>query len=151
MKNLFIGIDFSKLTIDVSFFEREHLQKFTHAQFANHRDGFKQMVRWLKKQSSIASSEWMFCGEYTGLYSVNLSEYLSSKGLYLWIDSPLQIKLSMGIQRGKSDKADSEQLALYGYRYQDKARGYVPLSKECKALQILYAHWERLVKVKVSL
>jgi hypothetical protein len=79
MKNLFIGIDFSKLTIDVSFFECENLQKFTHAQFANHSDGFKEIVRWLKKQSSIPAPEWMFCGEYTGLYSVKLSEASASR------------------------------------------------------------------------
>jgi len=151
MKNLFIGIDFSKLKVDVSFFERENLEVFKHAQFVNEQQGFKEMIAWLKKESLIAPSEWLFCGEYTGLYSVNLSEFLSSKGFSVWIDSPLQIKLSMGIQRGKSDKADSGQLALYAYRFEDKAKAYAPLSKQCKSLQMLYAHRERLVKVKVSL
>ncbi len=151
MKNLFIGIDFSKLKFDVSFFERDSMGEFHHAKFDNNRTGFDQMLAWLKKQSKVVSAQWMFCGEHTGLHSMNLSEYLISKGMYVWIDSPLQIKLSMGIQRVKSDKADSEQLALYGYRYQDKAKAYVPMSQACKSLQLLSALRERLIKNKVAL
>jgi len=151
MKNLFIGIDFSKLTIDVSFFEHENLTVLKHRQFNNNSDGFKEMLAWLKKQSTIPSDEWLFCGEHTGLHSLNLSEYLAAKGLFIWLDTPLQIKHSMGIQRRKSDKVDSEQLAVYAYRFRDKAKAYVPKSKECKALQLLYAHRGRLIKVKVGL
>jgi len=151
MKNLFIGIDFSKLTFDVSFFERDNFNKFTHAQFPNNKDGFKELVAWLKKQTRIAPSQWMFCGEHTGLHSMPLSEYLTAKGLYVWIDSPLQIKLSMGIQRRKSDKVDSEQLALYGFRFQDKAQAYVPMSPACRSLQLLSSFRSILIKRKVAL
>ena len=151
MKNLFIGVDFSKLTIDVSFFEPEKFDAFSHCQFFNNKDGFKAMLGWLKKQSAIPPSQWMFCGEHTGLYSLNLSEYLSAKGLFIWIDTPLQIKHSMGIQRSKNDKVDSEQLALYGYRFRDKAKAYVSKRKECKALQLLSAYRERLIKARGAL
>ncbi|MDH6356366.1 IS110 family transposase [Parabacteroides sp. PF5-9] len=151
MKNLFIGIDFSKQTIDVSFVERGRLKEFTHNQFANDKDGFKQMLSWLKQQTQIPRKEWMFCGEHTGLHSLALSEFLTSKGMFIWIDSPLQIKLSMGIQRTKNDKVDSEQLALYAYRFEDKAKAYVPMSKANKSLQLLYAFRGRLIKAKVAL
>ncbi|MDL2281767.1 transposase, partial [Parabacteroides sp. OttesenSCG-928-G06] len=151
MKNLFIGIDFSKLKIDVSFFEREKVKVITHEVFTNNKDGFKQMLCWLKTKSRISSDEWLFCGEHTGLHSHALSEYLAEQGLFIWIDSPLQIKLSMGIQRIKSDKVDSQKLALYAYRFEDISRPYVPLSKALKSLQLLYAFRGRLIKNKVSL
>lgn len=151
MKNLFIGIDFSKQTIDVSFVERRKLKEFSHTQFSNDKEGFKQMLSWIKHQTRIPRKEWMFCGEHTGLHSLPLSEFLTSKGLFIWIDSPLQIKLSMGIQRAKNDKVDSEQLALYAYRFEDKAKAYVPMSKANKSLQLLYAFRGRLIKAKVAL
>jgi hypothetical protein len=34
----------------------------------------------------------------------------------------LQIKRSAGINRDKNDKADSYQIALYAYRFKDKAK-----------------------------
>ena len=151
MKNLFIGVDFSKQKIDVSFFEREKLHEFFHGEFSNDKEGFKQMLSWIKGQTGIPKSEWIFCGEHTGLHSLTFSEYLTLKGLFIWIDSPLQIKLSMGIQRVKNDKVDSEQLALYAYRFEDKAKAYIPMSKAGKSLQLLYAYRGRLIKAKVSL
>lgn len=151
MKNLFIGIDFSKLKIDASFFERGKMKVFTHKVFENNKEGFKQMLSWLKTQSDVPMGEWMFCGEHTGLHSHPLSEWLTSKGLFIWIDSPLQIKCSMGIQRIKSDKVDSKQLALYAYRFEDRARQYTTASKALKSLRLLYAFRGRLIKNKVSL
>lgn len=150
MKNLFIGIDFSKLTFDVSFFERDRIAEFSHAQFANETSGYKEMLGWLKEQTTIQASEWMFCGEHTGLYSLNLSEFLTAKGYFVWIDSPLQIKLSKGIQRQKNDKVDSEDLALYAYRFQDKAVAYVPMSQSCRSLQLLFTYRSQLIKRKVA-
>jgi transposase len=151
MKNLFIGIDFSKLKIDVSFFEREKFNDFSHAQFSNEKVGYKEMLAWLKGNTKVPQSEWLFCGEHTGLYSLNLSEYLATKGFFIWVDTPLQIKRSMGIQRQKNDKADSEQLALYGFRYMDKAKSYTPMSRACKSLHLLYTYRRQLIKRKVAI
>jgi hypothetical protein len=58
------------------------------------------------------------------LYSVCLSEFLIRKELFLWLENPLQIKLSSGIKREKNDRTDSREIALYACRYQDKARLY---------------------------
>ncbi|EGK02306.1 transposase [Dysgonomonas gadei] len=57
----------------------------------------------------------------------------------------------MGIQRKKSDKIDSEQLALYAYHFRNRAKQYSPLSKGLRSLQLLYAFRGRLIKSKVSL
>ncbi len=40
MKNLFIGIDFSKLKFDVSFFELGQMDKIHHCEFTNEKEGF---------------------------------------------------------------------------------------------------------------
>lgn len=151
MKNLFIGIDFSKLKIDASFFKREKMDEFYHSQFENNKEGFKLMLSWIKEHSGIPSGQWLFCGEHTGLYSLALSEFLTEKGLFIWVDNPLRVKLSMGIQRAKNDKVDSEQLALYAYRFEDKARPYVIPGKGIKALQLLHAFRKRLIKVRTGI
>ena len=57
----------------------------------------------------------------------------------------LRIKRSLGISRGKSDKADSLKIALYAYRYQDMAVCYVPLSKNVSRLKELFLYRQHLV------
>ena len=40
MKNLFIGIDFSKLKFDVSFFEIGKMNEIYHCEFRNDKESF---------------------------------------------------------------------------------------------------------------
>ncbi len=115
-KHVFIGIDVSKVTIDVSLFIPS-IQKITHQQFANKKSGYKQMLSWISKQYSLA--DCLFCMEDTGLYSYTLCYYLSSIGAHYVVASTYRIKHSMGIVRGKSDKADSAMIATYAYRHMD--------------------------------
>jgi transposase len=92
-----------------------------------------------------------FSGEHTGLYGVLLSECLIKKGLYLWMENPLQIKRSAGIKRDKNDKIDSRDIALYACRFQDKAREYQLPDKSLKSLELLLSFRERLLRNKHTL
>ena len=151
MKNLFIGIDFSKLKFDVSFFEISKMSEIYHREFANDKEGFSSLLKWITSLSTVEREDWLFCGEHTGLYCVGLTEFLLRKKLFIWLENPLQIKRSSGIKREKSDKTDSREIAEYAYRYQDKARAYELSEKAFEELQLLLAFRERLVKNKVSL
>ncbi len=147
-KSLFIGIDFSKEKIDVSFLSLYAISEINHQVFDNSLSGFKSMITWMKSNTNIPAKEWLFCGEHTGLYSVELVSFLNQKELDIWMENPLQIKLSMGIRREKNDKIDSEEIALYAYRYRDKAQSYKLPDQSFIQLRDLMAFRDRLVKNK---
>ena len=49
-KNWFIGIDVSKKTLDASIFVADVvINKFPHMQVRNDKEGFKELLKWLKE------------------------------------------------------------------------------------------------------
>jgi hypothetical protein len=46
-KKLFIGIDFSKLTFDVTYFEAIEPDKKHYKKFDNTEEGFCDMIKWI--------------------------------------------------------------------------------------------------------
>ena len=152
MKKNIIGIDFSKETFDATLLDcrnselSEAVQSAVHEKFTNNKEGFQAFVKWIKSSvKKITPDELLLCGEKTGKYSLPLSNFLYAKGYSIWLDSGLRIKRSLGISRGKSDKADSLKIALYAYRYQDMAVCYVPLSKNVSRLKELFLYRQHLV------
>jgi len=148
---LFIGIDFSKSKFDVSVIENADQKSCLQATFENEEKGFGEFLKWTGRQSKIKREDWRFCGEHTGLYSRGLSNFLAKKGLFIWLENPLQIKQCSGIKRSKNDLFDSLIIAQYACRYIDKAMAYKPAEKEIETLQLLVGYRSRLVKSKVSL
>ena len=150
-KSLFIGVDFSKKSFDVSVLHQDNLLHVDYCQFENSKEGCIAMHKWLRGLTTEPSSQWLFCGEHTGLYSVCLSEFLVKKELFIWLENSLQIKQSSGIRREKNDKSDSRDIALYAYRFQDKAKRYHLQGKSLQALELLLSFRERLLANKHSL
>ena len=159
MEKIAIGIDFSKETFDMTVLDAKKtngkvdadaLAKAPHEQFKNQRSGFRKSLSWVKKVTGrkLDKDNAIFCGEATGKYSVRMSEYLLEQGLFIWIDSGLRIKNSMGIVRGKSDKADSFRIAEYAFRHWDKAELYEPLEKDISALRELFLYRDHLVGMR---
>jgi hypothetical protein len=62
MKNLFIGIDFSKKTFDVSFFEERKQDEVNYRQFENTKEGYGCLVKWIKQLTKFLplSYGWIF-------------------------------------------------------------------------------------------
>lgn len=156
MENLFIGIDYSKKTFDVSAYvslensreEKTKLRLLGHKHFSNDETGYGQMLSWLGESTSLPSRHWLFCGEDSGLYSYSMSHYLYKKGLSIWLENPLHMKRSMGLIRGKSDKKDSRLIALYSYRFRDRRVDFKPKEDTIQRLQDLEAYRLRLMKAK---
>jgi transposase len=109
------------------------------------------LLKWIKTLTKEPCSNWLFCGEHTGLYSICLSEFLIKKGLFIWLENPLQIKQSSGIRREKNDRVDSREIALYAYRFEDKARAYSLPDKALKSLELLLSFRARLLSNKHAL
>jgi transposase len=150
-KDLFIGIDFSKKTFDVSVLHPNNLSATDYRRFENNKEGCLALLKWVKSLTKIPAQNWLFCGEHTGLYSLCLSEFLIKKGLFIWLENPLQIKQSSSIKREKNDRVDSRDIALYACRFQDRARRYQLPDKALKSLELLFSFRRRLIDNKKRL
>ena len=84
MKNLFIGIDFSKEKVDVVVITPTGLSETAQrecGEFKNSVSGFRQLAKLVERNSGgIDPSLWLFCGENTGDYSKPLYNFLYGKG-----------------------------------------------------------------------
>ncbi len=144
---VFIGIDISKLTLDVAL-RYKGFKDLVHKQFDNTMSGFKSMLSWIKKQTGHSGGELLFCMEHTGIYALPLACFLNERHLSFCMENPYHLKHSMGIQRGKNDKADAKMIARYAYMHHEEIRlTEIPGAVLIK-LQNLLAHRERLVKTR---
>lgn len=113
--NTYVGIDVSKLSLDV--FIRENR---SHRVFPNNVSGFEAIVTWIKKLTGQSTESMLMCFEHTGLYSMQLAIFLEQKHILFSMVPALEIKKSMGITRGKSDMVDSRRIAEFAFRFRDK-------------------------------
>lgn len=74
------------------------------------------------------------------------SVYLASKNIPFLLVAGLEIKQSLGIVRGKNDKADAKNIAKYGHRMRDEITPTKLSSDDELSLKRLLSLRERLVK-----
>jgi transposase len=84
----------------------------------------------------------------TGIYHRSLANFLQEKKVFVWIENPVAIKWSLGVQRGKTDKMDARRVCLYAFRNQDKAQEYSSKDKTLQKVSELMAARERLIKAR---
>ena len=142
MKNVnqTIGIDVSKLTLDV-YIKTEKV----HHQFSNDSKGFKQLINWLIKRK-VNLEQTLFCFEHTGWYCLLLSYFLYENNYAYCCVNAIEIKRSMGLKRGKSDKADAWEIANYAWLRRDELVPSTPPAKNIIELQRMMSLREQLVK-----
>ena len=141
----YVGIDVSKLTLDVTILcECGDTTKTEHYRIENNEKSISQFVK--KKLGSYASEQILFCFEDTGIYSLPLAYYLSDNNLSYWQVPSLEIKRSKGISRGKNDKIDSKTIALYASSHKHKLRLSVMAAKSIQQLRLLFTEREKVLK-----
>jgi transposase len=87
--------------------------------------------------------------ENTGIYHRLLWQYFSLLQLDLCIENAAQVKWSLGIARGKSDKVDSRRLALYALRHQDRLKATPVLHRSVMPLKdLMTLRTKLLVQIK---
>lgn len=145
----YIGIDVSKLTIDVSIITQQGVHDYQ--QFENNVKDFKRMELWLKKKNDFSFAGSLFCMEHTGLYTRELVSFLLQHQASVWMESALHLKRSMGMTRGKNDKVDSYRIARYAMTNNDKAVLLKLSSTTLQKLKDLMSNRERLSKNYQSL
>ena len=116
-KKWFIGIDVSKKTLDASIFVAgEVINRFPHIQVRNEKQGFKELLRWAKKQD-VNTKDTLFGLEFTGYYSDALEQFLTGKKLCYTMLPTTVVKHYQRGTRDKNDKTDSAKIADYLFRF----------------------------------
>jgi transposase len=138
-KNYFVGIDVSKQTIDVAFIMQKDQQKTQPSWkvFGNNERGLYEMKRWLQSNHVPFNEDTLFVIENTGLYHRLLVKFCNKHQLALCIENGAQVKWSLGIARGKSDKVDSRRLAVYAVRFADRLKPASVLHEGIQAIKDL--------------
>ena len=139
-----VGADLSKKTIDLAIHRSSH-----HLKIENSPAGFKQMDHWLKQQG-IDLAEVMIVMEHTGLYSYQFEEHLHGNNIAFTKVNALEIKHSMGMVRGKSDKTDARRIAEYGHLKREKLQPTAPANEDLKRLQMLRSTRSHLVRQRAG-
>lgn len=152
MEKLVIGIDFSKESMNFCCIQGAAHVIVLEGVVGNSIEGCKEMIRSLRALFPKAKvSNFLFCGENTGMYSLTVSDYLFSKKYVMWLENPLQIKLSCGMRREKTDKADAHMIAEYAFRHQDKVKAYNPQAEGIRKLKSWLKTHDALTQAKKAL
>lgn len=129
----FVGINVSKKTVDAAVLQAASPQKVQHQVFAQSAGDYTALQAWIQEQTG--SGEVLICMEHTGIYIKGLVGFLSQQELAVWVEAPLRIKKSMGLQRGGDDKLAAIRIAQYAYRYCDQVRLWSPTDASVEELK----------------
>ncbi len=104
--NKVTGIDVSKATFDVAFYEDE---KWIHLKFSNQKEGFEAFLATLNPTTTCVM-------EASGPYYLPLAMFLNEHAIKVSVVNPLVIKRfsQMRLFRAKTDKKDARIIAEYG-------------------------------------
>ena len=141
-----IGVDVSKSKLDYHCYGHS----VTPEPVVNSLKGYRQLQKWIKLKVSREKEEVLIVMEYTGIYTYNIERFLEQQG-WKYVKRPaLDIKRSVGMQRGKSDKADARMISKYGWMNRDILKPMKPTSDKLVELQQLMAYRDKLVADKAS-
>lgn len=139
---LFIGIDISKLSLDVSVIDPK--EKLKHYSIKNTPKAFQSLL------NKVHKGEQMFIGmENTGRYNWPVYEALETINANVYVISPLHLHKSLGLVRGKNDKVDSSRIAQFvKTQYTNLKEWKVPIRQITQLGVLLSERNNRIKKIK---
>ncbi len=141
--SVFIGLDVSKDKLDYCITSKADAQH----QFGIVANKAKDINSFLKAIGKKHSKESiLFCLENTGVCSMPLCYWLQANGFDYWVVSALQIKRSKGITRGKTDKSDARDIALYAMTHLRSLTLSKLPENDFVELRLLLAERDKVVK-----
>jgi transposase len=142
----FLGIDLAKKTFQAALtIDGVNMHEVT---VENSVPAIEAFFRNLKNQFSLSGDRLIVGLEHTGIYGLPLLDYLSKQGIKVCVESPLQIKQSQGMKRGKNDKVDARRIAQYVYKNRLELRFWKPQRQVIQKLKALLIVRERMVRAK---
>jgi transposase len=146
----FIGIDVSKNTFDFALVKDNKVSMPISEVAPNDHSGIVKLEEFVKKQG-LKLEETLFCMEHTGIYCRLLSQYLAERKYHVWLEMPVQILRSLGIQRGKNDRLDAKRIAEYACLKKDKAVLWQPPREVVIQINDFLTLRDRLIASRKSL
>jgi transposase len=138
--NVILGADVSKKTVDICWAEHS-----LFIQIDNNSAGFSKFKKWCK-DNQIDLKKTFIVLEYTGGYEYRFIQFCESQSIDYRRVPGLEIKKSMGMVRGKSDKADAFRIGQYGEEKIKRLEPSKPLDKNILELKTLLSFRKRLVR-----
>lgn len=145
MKKQVIGTDISKDRLDFCILNIESVAIITKGEVVNNKSSINE---WLKDKDPRLV---VFALEHTGHYGTALIHCLADKGFDFYLINPLDLKKSLGIQRGKTDAKDAYRIAEYSIIHKHRIKYYKLPIDALNRLKPLMAARERYVKMSVQL
>ena len=145
----FVGIDVSKQHLDLALLVEGRI--LTSIRIDNETKAIGAALQKLSTSHQVLLSQSLFCLEHTGIYSTHLLGLLQEQDLSIWLEHALQIKYSLGMQRGKNDHIDAQRIAQYAYKNRESVRLWKPTRGLITQLQRLTSLRDRLLASKNSL
>lgn len=145
MRN-YVGIDVAKNKLDVAWLRDPEKVKIKTKAVPNHKDGFVQLVSWLRDQISADLTSIHVVLEATGVYHEAVAYALASEGVAISIVNPARVRdfaKGLGTQH-KTDKKDSVILARFGALIRPDL--WEPERPEIRELKALLARLSMLEK-----
>jgi transposase len=146
----FIGIDISKNTFNYALIKNEDLSNTVTGEISNSHAGLVKFEEFLRGQK-LKMDETLICMEHTGIYCRLLSQYLTENKYNVWLEMPVQIIRSQGMQRGKNDHIDSIRIAEYACMKKEKAVLWQPPREVLLQINDLLTLRDRLIESRKSL
>lgn len=140
-----VGIDVSKNTLDFYFYNKKLSFKTE-----NSPTGCIVILETCNEHIKSGLEDILFCFEDTGRYSKLLSVFLYDAGYKFKIINPLDLKRSLGLVRGKTDKKDARLIAKYAWEKRDEIIQTVLPSPISDQLKTLLTTREKLIKHRTS-
>ncbi|MGE5395351.1 MAG: IS110 family transposase [Candidatus Saccharibacteria bacterium] len=146
----FIGIDISKQTFDFALIRLDDPSNAVSDQASNNPSGLVRLQEFIKRQH-LEMDKTLFCMEHTGVYCRMLSGYLTENHYHVWLEMPVQIIRSLGLQRGKNDRIDAVRIARYALMKRESAVLWQPPKEVLVQINDLLTLRERLIGSHKSL
>lgn len=122
---LYSGVDISEATFTASAFREIDRFLLVGKDYDQTNTGFSDYLKDLRVLQQ-RDEPITICMETTGFYSERLCQYLYGKTrLSVSVEPAQHVKRAFRL-KGKTDKADSKQIAEYAYRFSDVLRQWTP-------------------------
>ena len=143
----FIGIDVSKKTLDLAYFDHQPKRWSKPCILGNNREGWNKLIQWAEKQTQAPCESICVVMEATGVYHLKVAAYLSREGLNVTVVNPHQASQYAKSQnhQNKSDKHDSRALQEFGSQLK-KLHLFLPDTKDISQLKALLSRMRQLGK-----
>ena len=143
-----LGIDISKKKLNAALtIDGKNYHEF---EIENQTASIKKFFDELKSRISSLNN-LIVCTEHTGIYGMPLMELTVKKGIRICVEPAKQIKLSLGMTRGKNDVVDARRIAAYAFKNRENLVFWVPQRECIQRLKAMLTTRDRLVKVKTQL